>query len=383
VTVDWRDKLLRRLHLCIGGILGIPLIIIGLTGSILVFNDELQSWLDPLPRAQTDGTPHALVDIIAAAGKSAPEGYRASLIFPPSEAGVPAEVRFSDPKRPGPGGVQIFVDPASLNVLAVKRPGESLLRQFFLLHANFLTQDRSGRGVVGWFGVAMCVLGASGLILWWPRRNWRAAFTVDRNARGPVLLRQIHGAVGIWSLIVFMIVSFSGVWLAFPQTFNGLASSWLGARDLRPGPAGAVVKPVAGATALDADGVAALAVVAAPDASLRFIGLPLRPEQAYRVALTRSPGDSPVFGITLLVDPWVQRIIERRDPRGYSFAEKLVVAMHGIHEGSGFGWVWRVLVFLSGLLPALFAVSGVWMWLLKRRKRQMPLASDVVAVPGE
>lgn len=214
-------------------------------------------------------------------------------------------------------------------------------------------------------------------------RNWRAAFTVRCDARGPVLLRQIHGVVGIWSLIVFMVVSFSGVWLSFPQTVNGLASSWLGTRDLRPGIAGLAVKPSPDAHALDADAVSVLALAAAPYAQIRFIGLPMRPEQAYRVALMRSSDDSPAFGVTLFIDPWTHSIIERRDPRDYSFGEKLVVSMHGIHEGNGFGRVWCLLVFFSGLLPALFAVSGVWMWLLKRRGREALRASDAMAVPGE
>jgi uncharacterized iron-regulated membrane protein len=243
-----------------------------------------------------------------------------------------------------------------------------------------MMQDRSGRAIIGWFGVAMCALGASGLILWWPaRRNWRAAFTVRRGARGAALLRQIHGAVGIWSLVVFMVVSFTGVWLSFPQTFNEFAASWLGARDTRPGAAGITVQPLAGTEALDIDAAAALARDAVPGARLSFVALPLRAAQPFRIALV-SPTNG-ALPITAFVDPWQKRVAALRDPRDFTLVERVVASMHGLHEGRGFGWGWRLLVFVSGLLPALFAVTGIWMWLLKRRRRRKLLVT--VAVPGE
>jgi uncharacterized iron-regulated membrane protein len=43
-----------------------------------------------------------------------------------------------------------------------------------------------------------------------------------------------------------------------------------------------------------------------------------------------------------------------------------------IHQGTGFGPVWRFLVFLSGLVPALFVVTGLIMW-AKKRKRRVPM----------
>jgi uncharacterized iron-regulated membrane protein len=45
------------------------------------------------------------------------------------------------------------------------------------------------------------------------------------------------------------------------------------------------------------------------------------------------------------------------------------------------GHIWRALVFLSGLLPLLFAITGVSMWWLKRaRRREIP---DALPQPAE
>jgi uncharacterized iron-regulated membrane protein len=100
-----------------------------------------------------------------------------------------------------------------------------------------------------------------------------------------------------------------------------------------------------------------------------MLGLPTRPDQAFRVALLPDGAERGAPVATVFVDPRNGRIIETRDPRSYTVGERILAWQHALHEGRGFGWSWRVLVFLSGFLPALFAVTGISMWLLKRRRR--------------
>ena len=40
-----------------------------------------------------------------------------------------------------------------------------------------------------------------------------------------------------------------------------------------------------------------------------------------------------------------------------------------IHEGSHSGPVWAVIVFLTGVFPTIFAITGVMMWLRRRANR--------------
>jgi uncharacterized iron-regulated membrane protein len=201
-----------------------------------------------------------------------------------------------------------------------------------------------------------------------------------RGARGYRLLRELHGAIGFWFWLVLLAVCVSGVWLSFPQTFNGLSAAW-GVRDLRPGAAAPRVAAVEGAALLDVDGAVALGRAARPDLTLRMIGLPQRADQPYRFSL----GEAHALPVVVFVDPWQRKIADLRDPSGYSFAERVVASMHAIHDGSGFGWIWSVLVFISGLLPALFAVSGVAMWIAKRRLDRAVRGSRLTpfGAPGE
>jgi uncharacterized iron-regulated membrane protein len=74
-------------------------------------------------------------------------------------------------------------------------------------------------------------------------------------------------------------------------------------------------------------------------------------------------------------------ILDAVDPRNYSAGKQMLVWLRVLHYGQGLGHIWRALVFLSGLLPLLFAITGVSMWWLKRaRRREIP---DALPQPAE
>ena len=371
---DWR-WLLGQIHLWLGLILCLPLIVLGVTGSVLVYNDELERLLGPdrPAPAMAEGARHTLTDVVAAARTGAPNDMAPLFVSVPEEEGGPVVVRFGRAGQRGPGGGAIVrVDPVSLEA-SLQEPGGSggLMRTLHSLHGSLMISEY-GRSIVGWLGVVMVTLGCSGLVLWWPRPGrWRSAFVVKRGAHGVRLHRDLHGAVGIWFLIVFIIVSATGVYISFPEALGNAVRSILPARDMRGFAADIKVKPQDGATPLDIDAVVALAAVATGDGEMRFVGLPARRDQPYRVTLAR-PGDAAgAPAITAYVDPWAGRVVEMRDPRGYTAGETLMAWQRPLHEGGGLGGLWRFLVFLSGLLPLLFAITGISMWWLKRRARRL------------
>ena len=50
--------------------------------------------------------------------------------------------------------------------------------------------------------------------------------------------------------------------------------------------------------------------------------------------------------------------------------ETLARAMRRLHDGTGMGSVWRVIIFLGGIIPALLAVTGTIIWWRARTPRQ-------------
>jgi len=221
---------------------------------------------------------------------------------------------------------------------------------------------RDGRQIVGWFGVAMVLLGLSGIILWWPKRGaWKFAFGVRKKAKGYLFHRDLHGATGIWLWVVFVIVSFSGVVIAFPDTARVASGAAVTTFDPRRGPA---VEPIEGVKPLGADAAVTLVRAQFPHAAVASVALPSRKSEAIRVSLG-TMDDGPVS--LAYVDPYQKRIAGWRNPPDTAQAERFVAWQRPLHAGEGWGPVWRALVFVSGFLPLIFVTTGTVMWLKKRK----------------
>ena len=158
----------------------------------------------------------------------------------------------------------------------------------------------------------------------------------------------------------------------------------LPARDLRGRAAGLKVEPIAGCNRPISMPPSHLARDQVPGAEPGFAFLPARPDQPFRVGLLRAGQQKGAPAVTIFVDPWSRRVIEVFDPRQFSIGEKVLAWQHALHAGQALGWVWKLLVFLSGLLPLLFAVTGLAMWRLKRaraaRRSPLPLSSSITSI---
>ncbi len=339
-------SILHKLHLLIGVTFGIPFLLLGLSGAILVFRPELERMSDPTPQASLEMT-RSVGEILTVARSAAPAGAQAFFFNAPEHPGDGAEVRF----RAAGDIFIVTVDPSTLAVLAAHPFSQGFLRQLHDFHENFSAREYGGRSIVGWLGIGMLFLGASGLVVWWPRGvRWRERLIFNNKARGWALLREIHRTAGFWSVAVFVVVCFSGTYIAF--------------RTVTPPP---VVAPIAGAMPIDLDKAVAIANDAAQGRQLRQIALPTRANQAIRVSFA-APGAlrlTPMAAV--FVDQWNGAVVEVRDPDAFSLYERFLVWQRPIHSGDGLGLVWRILVFLSGFLPPLFAITGTAMWWMKRR----------------
>ena len=377
-------KGLQFVHLWVGLLLSIPFILIGVTGSIIIAMDVMTDYSPPSAPAR--GEMHSMSDILAAAQKAVPEGWPVATINMPSRVGETAVVQVALPRgrRPEGGGqnfvgMTVYVDPVSLKVLgSQERRRASPFRQVMTsTHIALMAPGSYGLQAVGFLGIAMTLFGVTGLVLWWPRRGqWRSAFGIKRGARGFRLNHDLHASVGFWSLIVFLIISISGVDLAFPVTFQNAVGKVL---PLKSGLTQAQVDPAIANTirdkkALTADEAARVAAASIPNSRVVQVQVPPRPDGVYMVTLVPRPFDDAAPQISTFIGPGPE-ILDAVDPRNYSAGKQMLLWLRTLHYGHGLGEIWRGLVFLSGFLPLLFAITGFRMWQLKRvQRRSLPVA---------
>ena len=396
---------LQQLHLWVGLILLLPLVMMGITGAVLVYAHDIEHLLGQGdPPVKTAGEWQSAAKLIEAAKAANSEPGRIPIAVRwPIEVGEPAAVRLSRPgmanERPqfrggqqgqqgGPatgapaqgrvptqspfaGSLQILIDPVSLQVLQTQQAMTGWVRFFHDLHGHIFIPGGVGREIVGWLGVAMLVLGCSGLYLWWPKPGqWKAAFQVRRKAKGLRLNRELHGAVGIWSLVIFMLVNFTGVYLAFPQQISAAVNTVWPGRDMRAAMFQARVEPMRGTAPMDVDEAVELARARVPGTRFLNAFLSVRPDQALRVGLIRPGHEEGAPIITVIVDPYRKSVVDVFDPQAMSTGEKIIAWQRALHYGIGLGGVYKFLVFVSGVIIPIFAVTGFLMWWIKRRNRR-------------
>jgi uncharacterized iron-regulated membrane protein len=388
---------LQQLHLWIGLILLLPLVMMGVTGAVLVYGHDIEHLLGQgEPPAKAVGDWRSPGELIEAARSASNDPTRIPIAVRwPMEVGEPAAVRLSRPgmaserpqfrggqgqgqaqgrvptQSPFAGSLQVLIDPVSLQVLETQQAMTGWLRFFHDLHGHLFISGGLGRELVGWLGVALLVLGCSGLYLWWPRPGqWKAAFIVRRTAKGLRFNRELHGAVGIWSLLLFMLVNFTGVYLAFPQQISAAVNTVWPGRDMRAAMFQARVEPMRGVQPMAVNEAVELARSKVPEGRFFNAFLSIRPDQAMRIGLIRADHIEGAPIATVIIDPFRKSVVDVFDPQTMTTGERIVAWQRALHYGIGLGGGYKFLVFVSGVVIPVFAVTGFLMWWTKRRNRR-------------
>ncbi len=357
---------LQTAHLWLALVLSLPIVVIGLTGSALLLQREFLAY--SIPRAHTPGESKPIPIIIEAAKRVALAGTNPVRFDLPRHPGYASIVRFSQASE-NANEREVFVDPVSLQILGAQDVIERgpILALLIETHAFLQMPTQIGLPFVGFNGVIMTFMGLSGLVLWWPRKGkWKEGFLIRRGARGLAFHFELHKAAGIWGLVVFLLVCVSGIYMTFPEAIGGAIRDAFPAEEVTPTPqAGFVPRnhPVGPDEALE---VAASAIPNVRPTGIQFGG-----EGEPFVVDLEPQGWVPSSPLAIvLLDPKTADVQYIEDPRAYPLRERILNLQPLFHFGIGLGWVWTALVFLSGLLPALLATTGLTVWWKRRKARK-------------
>ncbi|MFY9685089.1 MAG: PepSY-associated TM helix domain-containing protein, partial [Pseudolabrys sp.] len=200
-----------------------------------------------------------------------------------------------------------------------------------------------------------------GIWLWWPRGGdflrglrWR---------RSSLFTFNLHHLLGFWISLPLAVVSATGIYLSFPQTAREAMSS---IAPMTPqGQRG--FGQVAQRTALTADQVLAAALMAEPNGKPVALFLPVQQRDrplTWRMQISRA-GSGEI--VTVTTDDSSGKTSPATEPLS---GDRAASWIRWIHEGSHSGLLWAIIVTLTGIVPTIFAVTGVIMWLRKRSDRK-------------
>ncbi len=217
-------KMLFWCHLCLGIAVGIVVVFLALTGTLLSFQPQIIRIAErsvqahPVPSNATCLSPSAMV-----ARAQAQAHVKAQSVTLLSDTSAPAQMTVSN-------DVVYLIDPCDGSLL---QPTPSASRAFFSdvkdLHRWVAVggkKHESLRSVKDAGNLAFFVLMLLGFVLWIPRQ-WRAA-----NLRSVTLVRaglkgrarewNLHNVAGIWFLLPLLAISLTGTIMAYPWANNAL-----------------------------------------------------------------------------------------------------------------------------------------------------------------
>jgi uncharacterized iron-regulated membrane protein len=348
-----RNRKLRRLmlmvHLTISLVAGIFITILGLTGSILAFEPEVDRLFHPrLSYVAPGGTPMSLSEVGRIVSRNF-DGEPVVAYLPASSPDHSAEVIL-------PRGA-VYVNPYTGAMLGVRVRGQTFLGLVRALHVR-LGIGGLGRNVMKWSGAILLLSLASGLYLWWPSKRasihgslWSKRFWFD-----------VHNSLGILSLLPLFVLALTGTVIGFEDevdiVLNKLAGSHAAA--VQDPPTGIDPRPQH-STVITPDEAVAIAYTQLPGAIAYRVQMP-QYGGLYKVSLLDRQDRMAGARNLVSIDPCSGRVVGFSSSMGLSARDRFFAANEVIHTAEVFGTPSKVIASLVSAALPLQVLSGLLIW---------------------
>jgi uncharacterized iron-regulated membrane protein len=370
-------KTLFKWHSYLALVAMIPVLVISITGSILVFKVEIDSWLRP----------HHMVASVEFNNETlAPKRLSLDTLMSNVQTAYPDYIlagwelfdvnhQSTDPsadmrtdtayaiKKYTDTWYKIYIDQYSGEVLSQPKHMEHYITDWLLeLHYAFLLHF-SGTVIGAIFGLILLFLGISGIILY--RHFWRRLFTLRFQAAKRILFSDLHKMVGIFSSPVLIVIAFTGVYWNVSIILHEALEH--GFEEAHPPITEAYHSP-----ALSFESLRRQASDEIESFQSTYLAIPNEPEMDitfFGEVETVNPLISQ-YASTVTFDHKTGELLLAADIRDAGFLRKFDDSTRKLHFGY-FAGIWSKLIWcIVGLSPVLLMLTGLYMYLLRKKVRK-------------
>jgi uncharacterized iron-regulated membrane protein len=302
----WLRKALFQIHLWTGIALGVYVLVISVSGSAIVFRNELYNAIWPGPRMVAMAGHRFTHDELRDAARRAYPDYRVSWIWDTAKQPNQAVEIWMD--RKGHRKQRLF-DPYTGQDLGESRPYSIQVMAWLVdLHVNLLS-GKVGRLINGVGAVFVLALSITGAVLWWPGvRSWQRGLVIRSASNWKRFNWELHTVTGLWMLPLVLMFGLVGVYAGFPAPFQAFVNRVAPLDVYRPIPEAALI----------------------PNVPVIPVSTPLARPQRFR-------------------------------PK-FSTGDKIIRWFSYLHFGNFGGWPSKALWVIIGLAPGFLFVTGALMW---------------------
>lgn len=345
---------LDTLHRWTGGVLGLVLAVLGLTGAVLVHRD---AWI-MLPHA--GDTQVQDTRILAATT----EWLMADPITRPQSITF-ATAHFGLNRLDFGKGAGAYTDQRGIFVSQWQSQWERPEIWLFDLHHHLLSGE-TGETVVGIAGVAGFLFVVTGTILWWRTRRTFAPRLLPKRLSRSAIVRH-HRDLGIVAAPLLIVSLVTGT----PLVFRPISAVFLGPS--APATIDAALRAPTGpkvslANHLDWRGMVLAARARFPDAELRSLTLPRKGSGLVTIRMRRPQEWLPNGRTTVWFAANTGRLVGARDAASLPTVVAAYNMLYPLHAAKIGGLGYRLVMTVSGLMLCLLGTLSVWTFWFKRRK---------------
>lgn len=355
------------------------LLILAITGSLMVWSDEIDGWLNPdLRHVAVTGDPlpvQALVDQL----EGAYPGHHVDYMMLPSDSGN-SVLTFIAPNGPTPDDYvlkQTYVDPYTGRILGQRVFGEAgldgrrIMQFLYQLHMD-LSLGPWGYWFFGLIALLWMIDHVISMILSFPNpARWRQSFLMRWKTGGYRFTFDLHRAGGLWLLpltFMFALTGWSMTWNGEFRTVVSQFSSITGfpveQMPVKPQPQFT--------TRLSVD--SAIAIAEGRPGTGKVSAISWHPDKHVWWLRSFDARDIDSGGRRwTVVDYTSGKVLADRHQTEGTSGDAFTAWMFPLHSGEAFGLAGRIIVSLSGLALAVIIVTGLLIWNRKRQARASTL----------
>lgn len=363
---ELRD-LIFKLHRYIGLAVGLLLVLIGLTGSLLVFHSEI----DDLITSQQFGrvtpvgqslSPEKILEISQAAYPD----WQAFGIEIPEDSHHPYKLNMSAANANSQiyldGRYEIFINPYTGYIMGDRPERYTFYRLILNLHYR-LFAEKIGITIVGITGLLLLILSITGVALWPGWRRLITGFKIKWKAHPKRVNFDVHKFTGIITSGFLVLLAFTGICYSFYEFTDSLINALI----LSPQPAETPVsQPGLGKRSLGLSQILKQADVALPNAQTTVVYLATSPEDTFWVYKKFSENTDKLANLVHL-DQYTGKVLRLDNQQTQSLSKQIWKYIAALHFGTFGGIKTRILYVFLGIAPLILFMTGFIMW--RGRKR--------------
>ena len=345
-------------HRYLGLLVGIILIIVGLTGSLLVFENEIDDWVIQQQFGQVVIqeqvlSPATLIDRVQTAYADRPNWQIGSLRMLSDQHIYRVQFDLPDDKQ-----WEVLVNPYTGKIIGDRQRG--IFTLILSLHYELLSGN-IGIIIVGIAALFLCILTITGTILWSGWRKLWLGFKINWKAHPIRVNYDLHKVVGIVTALFLGAIAFTG----FCWNFYDYSTPAIYAATFTPKPVEVKSTITPGQTTLEFADILTRSNLALPNAINTHINFPKKPEDVFQI-YKRVPGDSGDFDSYVKLDRYSGKILQVQDSRTAKLGDRILSAFTPLHYGTFGGLLTRILYVFVGLAPLILFITGAKMFGLRK-----------------